>query len=108
MNTQTIEANKITELTKSQIKAIKKRWSYAPFAFVAVIDKETNEYRLGVAVANEQGYYALPDGWARHYSYEGMSSMADRLNVHELNLSLIDEAHPIIGSTMKGRPYHET
>jgi hypothetical protein len=55
------------------------------FAFVAVsnIEPHMPHYRLGVAIANERGYYPVPAHWAHSDSYDQMSAHADELNKAE-------------------------
>lgn len=77
-----------------------------PIAFVAVMPDENLpgiQGALGVAVANERGYFPVPLGWARYATRDAAAEHAEHLNRH---LGLGDEAAwQIIASTMGGRRY---
>lgn len=69
------------------------------WAFVAVVGEHTPA-RLGVAIANEPGYYPIPEHWC-HGDYDDISAHADELNRAEgldLHISTL-----IVASTMGGR-----
>lgn len=71
------------------------------WAFTAVTNGDY--WGLGIAVANEPGYYPIPLTWANVKmgpgAYEAMSEHADELNVDE-GLA-IKEADRIVISTMR-------
>jgi len=78
-----------------------------PIAFVAVMPQEPLQgYQgaLGVAVANERGYFPVPLGWARYTSFEGAPDHAEYLNEEVLKLTDM-ESFKIIASTMGGLRY---
>ena len=55
------------------------------WAFVDVMNDQDDEppYRLGVAIANEQGYHPVPIAWCHADNYDEMADHADALNVAE-------------------------
>lgn len=59
---------------------------------------------IGVAVANERGYFPVPLGWARYATYDSAADHADYLNEKVLGLT-VDDAFAIIASTMGGKRY---
>jgi hypothetical protein len=76
-------------------------------AFVAIMPDEPFpgiQGALGVAVANERGYFPVPLGWARYATYDAAADHADRLNTQVLGLTTAD-AFRIIASTMGGMRY---
>lgn len=77
-------------------------------AFVAVIPQENLagiNGALGLAIANELGYFPVPLGWARYTSFDAAANHADILNNH---LGHDDgTAFEIICSTMGGKPFRE-
>jgi hypothetical protein len=71
------------------------------WAFTAVMAKDKGDapFLLGVAIANEPGYYPISSFWAHSDSYEEMSAHADELNRAE---GLEDKtAMRIVCSTMR-------
>lgn len=70
------------------------------WAFVPVIGKDFPA-QLGIAVANESGYYPIPEHWTHADSWDEMNHHADELNRAE-GLS-DDAAARIVCSTMGGR-----
>lgn len=56
-----------------------KTWAYA------AVPGEHNNWRLGIAIANEAGYHPVPEYWCHSDSLEEMSAHADELN-EELGL----------------------
>lgn len=73
------------------------------FAFVAVVG-ENYPWRLGLAVANEQGYNPVPEFWANGDDMDAFHAHADELN-EAMGLSK-DQALNIVASTMRGRRYN--
>jgi hypothetical protein len=74
------------------------------FAFVAVVG-ENYAWRLGLAVANEQGFNPVPEFWA-HGDGEDMAEFHDHAD--DLNEALglnKEQALRIIASTMGGQRY---
>lgn len=72
------------------------------YAFISVMsDHKAMPYGLGIAIANEPGYHAVPLTWAHSDSWATMSDYASELN-REMSLSAIEEAR-IVCSTMGGR-----
>lgn len=71
------------------------------WAFVAVVG-EHFPARLGIAMANEQGYNPIPEHWAHADSLDEMEAHAEELNEAEgLNSHFAAE---IVCSSMGGRP----
>lgn len=80
-----------------------------PIALVVVCPPERDTMpgqaaALGVAVANERGYFPVPAGWAHYATWDEAEADADRINREVLQLST-DAAFQIIASTMGGRRY---
>jgi hypothetical protein len=67
------------------------------WAFTVVLGKNYN-FRLGAAVANEPGYYPVPEHWCNGEDYNEMYQHVDELNL-EKGLSL-EEALEIVCSSM--------
>lgn len=82
------------------------------YAYVAVLNGKAGEppYRMGVAVANEPGYYPVPIAWCYAEEgkgmYEAMRDHARELNA-ELGLS-IEEELKIVASSMRNTPRRGT
>jgi hypothetical protein len=70
------------------------------WAFVAVTGEHYGA-RLGIAIANEQGYNPIPEFWANADTYGEMSAHADELNEAEGKDKML--AAEIVCSTMGGR-----
>lgn len=78
-----------------------------PFAFVAVLpDASVDGIQgaLGIAVANEPGFYMVPLGWARFASMDAAQAGAEEANA-ELGVS-DDTAFRIVASTMGGKRFY--
>lgn len=72
------------------------------WAFIATMSPiHKDRYGLGVAIANEPGYYPIPLTWANSDSWDSMSDHATELN-RDMGLTAINEAR-IICSTMGGK-----
>jgi hypothetical protein len=67
------------------------------WAFTCVLGEHYN-FRLGVAIANEPGYYPVPEFWCHGDSYDEMHRHVDELNDKE-GLTQ-DEAARIMCSSM--------
>lgn len=52
------------------------------WAFTAVVGKDF-PFALGIAVANERGYYPVPEFWCNGDDYNEMTEYADELNEKE-------------------------
>lgn len=79
-------------------------------AFVAVLDHERGGVQLGVAVANEPGYYPMPAYWAHgdDHEYAAMQEHARELNREHFKLD-DDAAARIVASTLgQPRTYRRT
>lgn len=99
----TAPLNLTTQRAEAYRKACAER---GPIAFVAIMPDEACaeiQGALGVAVANERGYFPVPLGWARYATYEAAADHAEHLNRH-LGLDA-ETAFQIIASTMGGRRY---
>lgn len=72
------------------------------WCFVAVMGEHCGA-RLGIAIANEQGYWPIPEYWANADTLPELQAHADELNKAE-GLTLQD-AMLIQVSTMGGRRY---
>lgn len=70
------------------------------WCFVAVVG-EHYPARLGVAIANEQGYNPVPEFWAHADTFDEMQAHADELNEEEGKDRRV--AAEIVCSTMGGR-----
>lgn len=70
------------------------------WAFVAVVG-EHSPARLGIAIANEQGYNPIPEYWAHGDDLHELQAHADELNEAEGKDKRL--AAEIICSTMGGR-----
>ena len=79
------------------------------YAFTAVVNDQHEKgqppYRLGVAVANEPGYYPVPLHWSHSDNYEAMLEHAHELN-DALGLSR-REAALIISSSMAAQNWRD-
>lgn len=71
------------------------------WAYVAVTGEHYGA-RLGIAIANQQGYNPVPEHWAHADTYDEMSAHADELNEAE-GLSKWNATEVVI-STMGGKP----
>jgi hypothetical protein len=73
-------------------------------AFVPAISSEHHKIILGIAIANEPGYIAVPISWCNADTWPEMSTHCDDLNA-ELGLS-VDAALKIVSSSMAAGSVH--
>ena len=69
-------------------------------ALVAVIQPEG--IGLGLAIANDPGYYPIPRYWCRGNDWSQMKEHADNMNLTLLKLDA-EQACKIVASTMRGK-----
>lgn len=71
------------------------------WAFVGVMSPgPLDGFGLGIAIANEAGYYPIPFSWSHFDTFDEASQHAEELNAAE-GLSL-DQAAKIVFSSMRG------
>jgi hypothetical protein len=75
-----------------------KVWAFCP----TPAEGDRPMYGLGIALANEQGYYPIPLAWVWGDTWAEMSAHAESLNAEE-GLSRLDAAKIVI-STMRAMP----
>ena len=76
-----------------------KVWCFAPVHNADTSDHDGAEYGLGIAVANEPGYYPIPLRWCHSDNYNEMARHAEALNTAE-NVPL-PIMYRIIATTMR-------
>ena len=97
------------ELTEARVRAYVSALADRPaFAFVAVISEDPtpdHAFGVGIAVANEGGYFPVPTGWAAFATMDAAGEAAERANREWLELDS-DAELGIVASTMGGRRYY--